>query len=73
MEKSSRPLNNFGKQPKQPLHTRNSFKSKSLREDHQKALKRVTLFFLSSPVALNRKNYQKQKGTGTSAQLLFRL
>ena len=44
-----------------------------MKEDHQKALKRVTLFFLSNPVPFNRQNYQKQKGPGTSDQLLFRL
>ena len=44
-----------------------------LKEDYQKALKRVTLFFLSNPVPFNRQNYQKQKGPGTSDQLLFRL
>ena len=44
-----------------------------MKEDHQKALKRVTLFFLSNPVLFNRQNYQKQMGPGTSDQLLFRL
>ena len=43
------------------------------KEDYQKALKRVTLFFLSNPVPFNRQNYQKQKGPGTSDQSLFRL
>ena len=31
-----------------------------MKEDHQKALKRVTLFFPSKPVPLNIQNYQKQ-------------
>ena len=44
-----------------------------MKEDYQKALKRVTLFFLSNPVPFNRQNYQKQKGPGTSDQSLFRL
>ena len=44
-----------------------------LKEDYQKALQRVTLFFLSNPVPFNRQNYQKQKGPGTSDQSLFRL
>ena len=37
-----------------------------LKQDYQKALKRVTLFFLLNPVPFNRQNYQKQKGPGTS-------
>ena len=36
-------------------------------------LKKVALFFLSSPVAFNRQTYQKQKRPGTSDQSLFRL
>ena len=44
-----------------------------MREDYQKALKKVTLFFLLNPVPFNRQNYQKQKGPGTSGQSLFRL
>ena len=46
---------------------------KVLKEDYQKAFIKVTLFFLSNPVLFNRQNYQKQKGPGTSDQLLFRL
>ena len=44
-----------------------------MKEDHQQALKGLTLLFLSNPVPFNRQNYQKQKGSGTSDQLLFRL
>ena len=44
-----------------------------MKEDYQKALKKLTLFFLSNPVPFNRQSYQKQKGPGTSDQLLFRL
>ena len=44
-----------------------------MKEDYQKVLKKVTLIFLSNPAPFNRKNYQKQKGGGTSDQLLFRL
>ena len=44
-----------------------------LKEDYQKALKKITLFFLSNLVPFNRQDYQKQKGPGTSNQLLFRL
>ena len=38
-----------------------------------KSLKKLTSFFLSNPVFLNGQNYQKQKGSGTSDQSLFRL
>ena len=38
-----------------------------------KSLKKLTLFFLSNPVPFNGQNYQKQKGSGTSDQSLFRL
>ena len=44
-----------------------------MKEDYQKALKKLTLFFLSNPVPFNGQSYQKQKGPGTSDQLLFRL
>ena len=39
-----------------------------LKEDYQKALKKVTLFSLSNPVPFNRQNYQEQKAPGTSDQ-----
>ena len=38
-----------------------------------KSLYKVTLFFLSNPVPFNRQSYQKQKGSGTSDQSLFKL
>ena len=45
-----------------------------MKEDYQKALKKVILFFLLNPVPFNRQNYQKQKGPGIiSDQSLFRL
>ena len=44
-----------------------------MKEDYQKALKKLTLFFLSNPVFFNGQNYQKQKGSGTSDQSLIRL
>ena len=44
-----------------------------LKEDYQKALKKVTSFFLPNPLPFNKQNYQKQKGPGTSDQPLFRL
>ena len=44
-----------------------------LKEDYQKSLKKLTLFFLSNPVPFNGQSYQKQKGSGTSDQSIFRL
>ena len=44
-----------------------------MKEDYQKALKKLTLFFLSNPVPFNGQSYQKQKGPGNSEHLLFRL
>ena len=44
-----------------------------MKEDYQKALKKVTSFFHLNPVPFNRQNNQKQKGSGTSDQSLFRL
>ena len=44
-----------------------------MKEDHQKALKRVTLGFFSNSVTFNRQNYQEQKGPGFSDQLPSRL
>ena len=43
------------------------------RELSKSLKKKVTLFFLLNPVPFNRQNFQKQKGPGTSDQLLFRL
>ena len=65
--------------PKQPLHARNSFKNqifwktiiKALKS-LKKAFKKLTLFFLSNAISFNGQNYQKQKGSGTSHQSLFR-
>ena len=44
-----------------------------LKKDCQKALKKLTLFFLSNPVAFNEQSYKKQRGPGTSDQSLFKL
>ena len=44
-----------------------------MKEDYQKALKKLALFFLSTPVPFNGQSYQKQKGPVTSEQSLFRL
>ena len=43
-----------------------------MKEDHQKALKKVTLFSLLNPIPFNRQIYQKRR-PGTSDQSLFRL
>ena len=43
-----------------------------LKEDCQKAFKKLTLFFLSNPIPFNGQSYQKQKGPGTSDQSLFK-
>ena len=44
-----------------------------MKEDYQKALKKFSLFFLSSPVPFNQQSYHKQKRPGASDSLLFRL
>ena len=44
-----------------------------LKEDYQKTFKKLTLYFLLNSVPFNGQNYQKQKGPGSSDQLLFRL
>ena len=40
---------------------------------YQKALDKLTLFFISNQVPFNGKNYQKHKQPGTSDQSPFRL
>ena len=44
-----------------------------LLEDYQKAIKKLTLFFLSNPIHFNALSYQKQKRPGTRDQSLFTL
>ena len=44
-----------------------------MKEDYQKPLKKITLFFLLNPVSFNGQSYQKQKGPGTSNLSLLRL
>ena len=44
-----------------------------LKEDYQKASRKLISFFLSNPVLFNGQSYLKQKGSGTSDQLLFGL
>ena len=43
-----------------------------LKEDYQKAFKKLSLFFPSNPVPFNGQIYQKQTGSRTSHQSLFR-
>ena len=43
-----------------------------MKEDYQKAFKKLALFFLSNLVPFKEQSYQKQKGPGTSDQSLFR-
>ena len=44
-----------------------------MKKDYQKALKKLTLVFLSNPVPFNGQDCEKQKGPGTSDQSLFSL
>ena len=44
-----------------------------LKEDYQKALRKLTLFFRLNQVPFNRQSYQKLKEPGTSNQSLCRL
>ena len=39
-----------------------------MKEDYQKDLKKLILFFLPNPVPCNGQNYQNQKGPRTSDQ-----
>ena len=43
-----------------------------MKEDIEKASKKLTLFFLTNPVPFNGQSYQKQEEPGTSHQSLFR-
>ena len=43
-----------------------------MKKDYQKALRKLILSFLLNPVPFNGQSYQKQKGSGTSDQSLFR-
>ena len=52
---------------------KNIFKLRYFERGLSKSLKKLTLFFLSNPVPFNGQSYQKQKGSGTSDQSLFRL
>ena len=44
-----------------------------MKEDYQRILKKITLFFFLTPLSFYGKDYEKQTGPGNSNQLLFRL
>ena len=44
-----------------------------MKEDYQKALKKLTLYFPLNPAPFNGQSYQKKKGPGASDQSLSRL
>ena len=44
-----------------------------MKENYQKPLKKLTLYFFSNRVPFNAQSYQKQKGRGASDQSLFKL
>ena len=44
-----------------------------MKEDYQKAIQKLILFFLWNPVPFNGQSYLKQKGPRTKDQSLFRL
>ena len=43
-----------------------------MKNDYQKAFKKLTLFFLSNPIPFNGQSNEKQKGSGASHQSFFR-
>ena len=44
-----------------------------MKEDYEKALKKLTLFFLSNQVPFHGQIHQKQKGPGTSDQVALEI
>ena len=48
--------------PKRPCMQEILLKVRYLKEDYQRALKKLILFFLSNPVLFNGQSYQKQEG-----------
>ena len=70
---SLRPLFDFAKQTKTTIAHRKFFQKYGiLTENYQKALKKLSLFFLSKPVYFNGQSYKNQKGPGKSRQSLFK-
>ena len=59
---------------KQLLHARNYFKNKRFwKQDYEKALKKLTLLFLSNPIYFDKQDHEKQKESETGDQSLIRL
>ena len=48
-----------------------NLKIQYLKEDYQKALQKLILFFLLNPFPFNGQDYEKQKGPETSGQSLL--
>ena len=44
-----------------------------MKQDYQKAFKKLILFIFLNPIPFNKQNCQKQKGHGTGDQSLFKL
>ena len=44
-----------------------------MNKDHQEALKKLTLYFLSTTVPFNGQDFEKERGPETSDQSFFRL
>ena len=59
--------------PKKSLNARNSFKIRYFEKGLSKSLKKIISFFFSNPVPFKGQSCLKQKGPGTSDQLLIRL
>ena len=74
LEASPRFLFVFGNKLKQSCLQEFFFLKKTiLKEENQKAVKNLTLFFLPNPVPFNGQDYEKERGSGTGDQLVFRL
>ena len=63
---SPRPFLNFAIYAKATIACKKFLQIDILKEDYQKALKKLTLFFLSNTDPFNGQSYQKQKRSGTS-------
>ena len=64
---SHRPLFSFGKQPKTAIACKKCFwKYGNLKEDYQKAFKKLTWFFALPPAPFYGQDYEKQKVSGIS-------
>ena len=70
---SPRPPFNFGNKTKMAVACKTSFLKIRYFERLSKSLKKLTIFFPWNPGPFNRQDYQKQKGPGSSDQLLFSL